>query len=169
MKVNTLHDLFLMLLKDTYSAENQLVEALPKMAEGASDPELKQGFEQHLEQTKEHVSRLEEVGEKLRMDELKGVRCHGMEGLISEGDELLKQKDTPAEVIDAGLISAAQKVEHYEIVTYATLISWAKVMGHDNVIEPLQATLDEEKETDEKLNTAAEKVNQMANEAAGME
>lgn len=151
MKVNTLHDLFVMMLKDTYSAENQLVEALPRMAKGATDPELQQGFEKHLEQTKEHVTRLEEVGKELGLDDLSGIRCHGMEGLIEEGAELLKEQDTPAEVIDAGLISAAQKVEHYEIVTYATLISWAEVMGHDNVIETLEMTLDEEKQTDEEL------------------
>lgn len=165
MKIQTFHDLLVMLLKDTYSAENQLVEALPKMAKAATDPDLKAGFENHLEQTQEHVKRLERIAEMLEIETLGGLKCHGMEGLVFEGAEVIKETETP-EVLDAGLIHAAQKVEHYEIVAYATLIAWVKEMGHDDVVEILGQTLDEEKETDEILNIAAEKLNAVANEVA---
>lgn len=156
MKMETLKDLFIDQLKDTYSAEQQLVKALPKMAKAATEPALKEGFTQHLEQTKEHVNRLEqvfaEVGVKPR-----SKTCQVMEGLIEEGSELMKEKAEP-HVLDAGLICAAQKVEHYEIAAYGTLRTWARQMGLERAAGLLHETLQEEAETDEKLTRIAESV-----------
>lgn len=164
MKLKSLEDLLHHELKDLYSAENQLVKALPKMAKAATNEELKAGFEEHLEQTKEHVARLEEIGKLLDI-KLTGHTCKAMKGLIEEGSELIEE-DAEDAVRDAGLIGAAQRVEHYEIAGYGTAASIAKTLGHDDVAEILNETLEEEKETDEKLTTLAESsVNAEAAEA----
>ncbi len=164
MDIKDLHTLFVDLLKDLYSAEKQLVQALPKMAEAATDEKLKLGFEEHLKQTEEHVSRLEEIAENLG-NGVGGKKCVGMEGLVAEGEEIIKS-GPPAEVLDAGLIAAAQKVEHYEIASYGTAITWAELMGHDRAVELLKRTLDEEEKTNEKLTAVAEGgVNEKANKA----
>jgi ferritin-like metal-binding protein YciE len=154
MKLTTLEDLFLHELKDLYSAENQLVKALPKMAKAASNEELKAGFEEHLEQTKGHVERLEQIAEKLGK-KLTGHTCKAMKGLVEEGAELISE-DAEDSVRDAGLIGAAQRVEHYEIAGYGTLIALAKAVGQNDAVSLLEETLDEEKETDEKLTELAE-------------
>jgi len=154
MKLKTLQDLFLHELKDLYSAENQLVKALPKMAKAATNEELKAGFEEHLEQTKGHVERLEQIGEQLGA-KLGGHKCKAMEGLIEEGAELIHE-DAEDAIRDAGLIGAAQRVEHYEIAGYGTAIALANGLGHSDAAELLQQTLDEEKETDAKLTEIAE-------------
>jgi ferritin-like metal-binding protein YciE len=154
MAMSTLRDLFEMELKDIYYAEKALVKALPKMAKGATAAELKEGILAHLEQTKGQVERLEQVFELIEVP-AKGKKCEAMEGLIAEGASLLEE-DADAEVLDAGIIAAAQKVEHYEIASYGTLCTWAKQLGLDEAAELLGATLAEEKETDEKLSQLAE-------------
>jgi ferritin-like metal-binding protein YciE len=156
MKLNTLADLLHHELKDLYSAENQLVKALPKMAKAATNSELKAGFEEHLEQTKGHVERLDEIGEKLGL-KLTGHKCKAMEGLVEEGSELISE-DAEDSVRDAGLIGAAQRVEHYEIAGYGTARALATHLGHNDIAALLEETLDEEKETDEKLTHLAESV-----------
>ena len=156
MKLKTLEDLFLHELKDLYSAENQLVKALPKMAKAASNEELKAGFEEHLEQTKGHVERLKEIGKQLGKA-LTGHKCKAMEGLIEEGSELIEEDAEPM-VRDAGLIGAAQRVEHYEMAGYGTARALAQHLGHDEFYDLLTETLEEEKETDEKLTELAESV-----------
>ncbi|WP_395730440.1 ferritin-like domain-containing protein [Prosthecobacter sp.] len=153
MKLNTLEDLFHHELKDLYSAENQLVKALPKMAKAATNPQLKAGFTEHLEQTKGHVQRLEQIGEALGKS-LGGHKCKAMEGLVEEGAELISEDAAP-EVKDAGLIGAAQRVEHYEIAGYGTARALATRLGLDEAVELLTLTLEEEKETDEKLTELA--------------
>jgi ferritin-like metal-binding protein YciE len=152
---SNLRDLLELELKDAYSAETQLTKALPKMAKAAANPELKAGFEQHLKETENHVRRLEQVAQEMNIS-LKGNTCEGMEGLIEEGEEVigLSAQD---DVKDAGLIAAAQKVEHYEISTYGTLCTWAKQLGLGSVATTLHQTLDEEKRTDEKLTQLAKK------------
>ena len=154
MKLKSLEDLFLYELKDLFSAENQLVKALPKMAKAATNEELKAGFEEHLEQTKEHVVRLEQIAETLGK-KLAGHKCKAMEGLVEEGSELTSE-DAEDPIRDAGLIGAAQRVEHYEIAGYGTAISLARHLGHDDIADILEQTLDEEKETNEKLTELAE-------------
>ena len=154
MKLKTLQDLFHHELKDLYSAETQLVKALPKMAKAATHEDLKAGFEEHLEQTKTHVERLEEIGEMLEM-KLTGHTCEAMKGLVKEGSELISE-DAEDAVRDAGLIGAAQRVEHYEIAAYGTARALAKCLGHDEAAEILGETLEEEKETDAKLTELAE-------------
>jgi len=161
MKLESLHDLFVNELRDLYSAENQLVKALPKMAKAAGSAELRSGFEEHLEQTRHHVERLEQIFEQLEAKP-KGKKCAAMEGLIEEGKELLSE-DAEESVMDAGLIAAAQKVEHYEIASYGTVRTWAEQLGHHEAAELLRQTLDEEKATDEKLTHLAE---QMINDQA---
>lgn len=146
--------LFVHKLKDIYSAEDQILQALPKMIEEASSEELATAFSEHLEQTKGQVERLDKISELIDQS-LTGVRCKGMEGIIKEGEEVMK-KDFSSEVKDAGMLAAAQVVEHYEIANYGTLVEWATVMGHDEVADLLQETLDEEMETDEKLTSLAE-------------
>jgi ferritin-like metal-binding protein YciE len=155
MKLNTLDDLLHHELKDLYSAENQLVKALPKMAKAASHEELRAGFEEHLEQTKMHVERLDQAAEILGF-KLTGHKCKAMEGLVKEGSELISD-DAEESVKDAGLVGAAQRVEHYEIAGYGVAISLAKQLGHDDVASLLHETLEEEKETDEKLTQVAER------------
>ena len=161
MKIGSLQDLLVDLVKDLYSAETQLVKALPKMAKAASFPELRTAFEEHLEQTRQHVERLQQVCELLDTS-ARGKKCVAMEGLIEEGKELLDMKPEAA-VLDAGLIAAAQKVEHYEIAGYGTARTWAEQLGLDEAADLFRQTLDEEKETDERLTELAE---QMVNQEA---
>lgn len=160
-------DLYIDELKDLYSAENQLVKALPKMAKAASSDELKQGFEEHLEQTRGHVERLEEIFRSLG-ENPKGKKCVGMEGLVKEGSEVMEE-DFGEAVMDAALIGAAQRVEHYEIAAYGTASEFAKVLGESEHVSLLEETLQEEKETDEKLTKLAEEINPQANETAASE
>lgn len=154
MKLKSLEDLFVEELRDVYHAENQLVKALPKMAKAATTPDLKTGFEQHLKETKGQVGRLEKAFKKLGLA-VRGKKCMAMEGLIEEGKELIEE-DAEDSVKDAGLIAAAQKVEHYEIATYGTLVTWGEQLSHSDVAALLQETLDEEKATNEKLTELAE-------------
>jgi Uncharacterized protein conserved in bacteria len=156
MKLNTLQKLYTDELRDLYNAENQLLKALPKMAKAASSEELKEAFEQHLEQTKGHVKRLEQVFEELD-EKPKGKICRAMKGLIQEGSEVLEE-DGENSVRDAGIIVAAQKVEHYEIAGYGSVRTFAHLLGQNKAAELLQATLDEESETNEVLNRLAESV-----------
>lgn len=150
----TLHDLMVHQIKDLYSAERQLVQALPRMAKHANSRELQVAIQTHLEQTESHVSRLEQCLDLLK-ESTHGPKCKGMEGLIEEGKELLEEKVDP-EVLDAGIIAAAQRVEHYEIAGYGTVCEYARIMGHEEVLELLQATLEEEKDTDSLLTSLAE-------------
>jgi len=161
MASKTLKDLFADQIQDAYSAETQLTKALPKMAKAASSQQLKAGFEQHLTETQNHVKRLEQVGQQLGI-KVSSNTCEAMEGLIEEGEEIIGL-GLESDALDAGLIGAAQKVEHYEIAMYGTLCSLAKRLGHTDVASTLHQTLDEEKRTDEKLTRLAESsVNQQA-------
>jgi len=157
-----LRELYIDELKDIYNAENQLVKALPKMAKAATSQELRQGFEEHLEQTKGHVQRLEQIFQKLE-ESPKGKKCKGMEGLVEEGSEVMGE-DFEGSLMDAALIGAAQRVEHYEIAAYGTVCAFAEELGEDEHAELLKETLEEEKETDEKLTKLAEQINAEANE-----
>jgi ferritin-like metal-binding protein YciE len=150
-------------LKDLYSAENQLVKALPKMAKAAVSEELREGFESHLEQTKGQVQRLETIFQSLN-ESPKGKKCAAMEGLIQEGSEVMEE-DFEDAVLDAALIGAAQRVEHYEIAAYGTVCEFAKVLGETKHASLLEKTLEEEKQTDEKLTKLAKEINAQANEA----
>jgi ferritin-like metal-binding protein YciE len=154
MQMQDLEDLFVDQLRDLYNAEKQLTKALPKMAKKASDDQLKQAFTQHLEQTEEHVERLEQILEKLGK-RASGKTCKAMQGLIEEGKELMEE-DAEPEVLDAGLIAAAQRVEHYEIAGYGTVRAYAKLLGNNDAAKLLQKTLDEEGDTDKKLTQLAE-------------
>jgi ferritin-like metal-binding protein YciE len=154
MELQTLHDLLILQIKDLYSAEKQLVEALPRMAMAANSESLREGFEKHLEETQNQVERLEKIGENLGFA-VGGHGCKGMQGLIEEGKELMTNGGDST-VIDSGLIGAAQKVEHYEIAGYGTAIELAKLMAHDNAVKLLEESLEEEKETDKKLSKLAE-------------
>lgn len=154
MKLMTLSDLLLEQLQDLYSAEKQLIQALPKMAKAATTPELKDAFKEHLEVTRKQKDRLEKVFGILG-HKPKAKKCKGMEGLIEEGKELIEEDAAP-EVLDAGLIAAAQRVEHYEMASYGTVRSMAKRLGLDKAVKLLQATLDEEGETDHSLTELAE-------------
>jgi ferritin-like metal-binding protein YciE len=156
MKLDTLQKLYTEELRDLYNAENQLLKALPKMAKAASSEELKDAFEKHLEQTKGHVERLEQVFEDLD-ERPKGKTCRAMKGLIQEGSELLEQ-DCDESVRDAGIIVAAQKVEHYEIAGYGSARTFAHLLGQNKAAELLQTTLDEESETNELLTRLAESI-----------
>ena len=162
MADNSLKELYIDELKDLYNAENQLVKALPKMAKAASSDELRQGFEKHLEQTKGHVQRLEKIFQALG-ESPKGKTCKGMQGLIEEGSEATEE-DYEGSVMDAALIGAARRVEHYEIAGYGTVRSMAETLGEDNHVSLLEETLEEEKETDEKLTELAEQINSQAND-----
>jgi ferritin-like metal-binding protein YciE len=151
---NDLHKLFLDELADVYSAEQQLTKALPRMAKAAESDELREAFETHLAETQEQISRLDEIAESLG-EKIKRKTCLAMKGLIEEAQEMMKeQKGTSA--LDAALIAAAQKVEHYEIASYGTLCAWAKQMGHDEALTLLKETIGEEKAADEKLTEVAE-------------
>lgn len=156
-----LKELYIDELKDLYSAENQLVKALPKMAKAASSEELRSGFEEHLEQTKGHVQRLETIFEQLN-ESPKGKKCKGMEGLIEEGSEAIGEFEDS--VLDAALIGAAQRVEHYEMAAYGTARAFAEELGETEQASLLNETLEEEKQTDEKLSTLAKEINPQANQ-----
>lgn len=155
-KIRTFEDLFVDELKDLYNAEQQLTRALPKMAKAASTPELKTALEKHMEETRQQVERLERVFELIGAP-AKGKLCHAMKGLIEEGQELVKEgMESP--VLDAGIIGAAQRVEHYEIAGYGTARTMAEVLGHQKAVKLLEQTLKEEKAADEKLTRIAESV-----------
>ena len=155
-ETNPLDELLQDELKDLYSAENQIIKALPRMAKGASSPELRRAFERHLEETRRQIERLNQIGEMLEM-KLTGKKCKGMEGLIEEGKEVMQELDDE-DAIDAGLIGAAQKVEHYEIAAYWTARTHAEMLGYTRVARLLQQTLNEEGATDKKLSALAESV-----------
>jgi ferritin-like metal-binding protein YciE len=160
MPNDSLKKLYIHELKDLYSAENQLVKALPKMAKAATSDELRKGFEQHLEQTKGHVERLEKIFSSL--DESPKVKkCMGMEGLIKEGSEVIGE-DLEDAVMDAALIGAAQRVEHYEIAAYGTVREFAEILDQPKHASLLEETLNEEKETDEKLTDLSRQINTQA-------
>src|SRR5580692_3101853 len=167
METNRLKHLYVEELKDLYSAENQMVKALPKMIKAATSEDLRAGFEEHLEQTKGHVSRLEEIFKALG-ESPKGKKCKGMEGLIKEGGEMIEEDPAPEE-LDAGLISAAQRVEHYEIAGYGCVSTYAKLLGEDQAASLLRQTLGEEKETDKKLSQLADRINLEAVESGESE
>ncbi|HUB32812.1 MAG TPA: ferritin-like domain-containing protein [Bryobacteraceae bacterium] len=154
MKINSLHDLYVMELKDLYDAENRIIKALPKMSEAASSQELRNAFETHLEQTRRQVERLEQIFQQLD-ESPKGRKCKGVEGIIDEGEDLMSE-DSPAAVCDAGLIGSAQRVEHYEIAAYGTARNYARRLGYDGQARLLHETLQEEGETDKKLTALAE-------------
>jgi ferritin-like metal-binding protein YciE len=153
-KITTLEDLYTDMLKDLYSAENQLVKALPKMAKAAQSPDLQKAFQNHLKQTEGHVDRIERIFSDMDGSP-RGKKCVAMEGLVEEGSELL-QEDIDPNVLDAGLIAAAQKVEHYEIASYGTVRAWAERLGKSRAVQLLQQTLDEESAANEKLTQIAE-------------
>ncbi|MEO7723684.1 MAG: ferritin-like domain-containing protein [Chthoniobacterales bacterium] len=157
MELETLKDLYIHELKDLYSAENQIIKALPKMAKAASSSKLTAGFQKHLEETKEHAARLEKIL-KSHDETTRGPKCKGMEGLIKEGSEMIKE-DADEDVRDAGLIAAAQRVEHYEMAGYGCARTYANLLGDKDGARLLQKTLDEEGATDKKLTKLAESIN----------
>lgn len=154
MELETLKDLYIDEIKDLYSAEKQLVKALPKMAKAAKDKNLQQAFRTHLKETAQHAARLEQICQELGVSP-RGKKCVGMEGLIEEGSELIKEEPDP-DVLDAGLIAKAQHVEHYEIAGYGTVRTYARQLGFENQADLLQQTLDEEGRTDHLLTELAE-------------
>ena len=157
MKESALKELYIKELRDTYDAEKQITKALPEMAKAASSSQLRQAFEEHLQQTKNHVDRLEQIFKALG-ESPKGETCDGMEGLIEEGSSLIDE-DMDPEALDAGLIAAAQRVEHYEMAAYGTVRTYAKILGDTKATSLLQETLDEEKAADQKLTGLAESIN----------
>lgn len=168
MQKDSLRELYVNELKDLYNAETQLVKALPKMAKASSNAELRQGFEEHLRQTSEHVSRLEQIFEMLG-EKATGKKCLGMEGLVKEGAETMSE-DYEDALMDAALIGAAQRVEHYEIAGYGTVRAFAELLGENEHVTLLEQTLEEEKQTDEKLSQLAEEINSQAGQGeAGQE
>ena len=157
----TLHELLVDEIKDLYHAEKQLIKALPKMAKAATHEDLREAFESHLEETREQVSRLEEVFAALE-EPVKAKTCDGMAGIIKEGNALMEE-DADGSVLDAGLIAAAQRAEHYEIGAYGVCVAWARLLGLGDVVSLLEQTLEEEKSADEKLSALAEsEINQAA-------
>jgi ferritin-like metal-binding protein YciE len=168
MELNSLQELYIDELKDLYNAENQILKALPRMVKAASHPELKRAFTQHERQTREQVRRLERIFRDLG-EKPGGKKCHGMEGLLEEGKELIKERPQ-ADVLDAGLVAKAQHVEHYEIAGYGTVRTYARLLGHEQHAQLLQQTLDEEGETDKLLTMLAESsINIDAERAEGEE
>jgi ferritin-like metal-binding protein YciE len=164
MKINSLHDLYVLELKDLYDAENRIAKALPKMAEAANSQELRTAFEQHLEQTRRHSERLDQIFQQLN-ESPKGQKCKGIQGIIDEGEDLMDE-DAPAAVCDAALIAAAQRVEHYEIAAYGTVRTYATRLGFDDQARILDETLQEEGATDKKLTSLAESyINEQARSA----
>ncbi len=157
MAMDTLAELYVEELKDLWSAEKQILQALPKMIKAATAKPLKQGFRAHERQTKEHVRRLERIFKSLDASP-RGKKCVGMEGLLKEGSELIQERPE-ADVLDAGLIAAAQHVEHYEMAGYGTVRTWAKLLGHRDHARLLQQTLNEEGATDKALTKLAERIN----------
>jgi ferritin-like metal-binding protein YciE len=160
MAKGSLRELYIDELRDLYSAETQLTKALPKMAKASSNTELRRAFEEHLRQTSEHVSRLEQIFDMLE-EKPTGKKCLGMEGLVKEGAETIGEEYEDA-VMDAGIIGAAQRVEHYEIAAYGTAREFAQLLGEDEHISLLEETLEEEKQTDQKLTQLAEEINSQA-------
>ncbi len=166
-KLSSLDDLLVHELQDIYNAENQILKALPKMAKAASHPELKAAFEEHREQTQTQVQRLEQAFKLLGVP-VKGRKCEGMAGLIEEGKKVMEEKAEPS-VLDAALIMAAQKVEHYEIASYGCVCTYAEMLGYDQVHDLLGQNLDEEETTDQRLTALAESVINPEAEAEGEE
>jgi ferritin-like metal-binding protein YciE len=163
MKSNRLKHLYVEELKDLYSAENQLIKAIPKMAEASTSPDLRAGFEEHLGQTRGHVARLEKIFKALG-ESPTGKKCKGMEGLIKEGGEMIEEDPGPEE-LDAGLISAAQRVEHYEMAGYGCVATYAKLLGETEAESLLRETLEEERDTDKKLTKLSAQINVEAAQA----
>jgi ferritin-like metal-binding protein YciE len=164
-ETSTLHDAFLDELRDCYDAEKQLVKALPKMARSATSPDLREALESHLQETQGHVDRIEQIFGALD-EKVRGKHCEGIAGIIEEGKAIMEE-DFDGNTMDAALIAAGQRAEHYEMAAYGTLIAWARAMGHTDVVNLLQDTLDEEKAADEKLTELAEGgINQEAADAA---
>ena len=159
-KVSSLRDLYLEELRDLYNAEQQLTKALPKMAAAATSPDLRSAFQKHLKETLGHVGRLDRIVQSLGSNP-KGKKCKGMEGIVAEGSEVMSE-DYEGAVMDAALISAAQRVEHYEIAAYGSVHAYAELMGDSNAASLLERTLEEEKETDQKLTDLAKQINQEA-------
>lgn len=155
MKMNSLEELFIDNLKDLYDAEHQIIKALPKMVDAASSSDLKNGFQQHLNVTKEQVKRLEQIFTEMNQKP-SGKKCLGMEGLIKEGQEVMTELKSDPDALDAGMIAAAQKIEHYEISGYGTARTYASTLGHQRAASLLEKTLQEESQTDEKLTRLAE-------------
>lgn len=164
MKVESIEDLFLDELKDLYSAEKQITKALPKLVKAASTKELSAAFDNHLQETKGHVERLEEIFQKLGKRGT-GKTCEGMKGVLEEGSEVIQEIEK-GPIRDAGLIAAAQRVEHYEIAGYGSVRSFAELLGKTEIVELLEETLEEEKAADEKLTKISKSVNQEAQTAA---
>jgi len=162
MSISNLEDLFLHELRDVLDAERQITKALPKMKKAATSEELKAAFDEHLAVTEEQIERLESVFKSLDKA-ARGKHCSGMEGLIKEAEELIKEEE-PSAALDAALIGAAQKVEHYEIAAYGTLATYAELLELEDAVDLLGETLNEEKETDEKLTTLASSLNLVAEE-----
>ena len=158
MKIENLRELFIDELQDLYSAEDQIIEALPKMAEKASSGELRQAFSTHLQQSREQKQRLDRIFDQIPDVDRDDKTCEGMKGIIKEGEKLIKDAKDP-DTRDAGMIAAAQRVEHYEISGYGTVRTYAKLLGQQQWAQILQQTLDEEKETDRLLNQIAERIN----------
>jgi ferritin-like metal-binding protein YciE len=167
MKENRLKHLYVQELKDLYNAESQLIKALPKLAKASTSEELSTAFEKHLEQTKEHAARLERIFKALG-ENPKGKHCKGMEGLIEEGSEMIQEGPEPEE-LDAGLISAAQRVEHYEMAGYGCVTTYAKLLGENDAMSLLRQTLEEERATDKKPTELANTINLEAAESEDSE
>jgi ferritin-like metal-binding protein YciE len=165
MKFESLHDLYLNELRDLYDAEKRIVKALPKVIEKTNSPELRNALTSHLEQTKGHVTRLEQVFQ-LHQEEAKTETCDGMKGILAEGEDLLDHAENP-DLRDAGIVAACQKVEHYEMASYGSVRTWAEQMGHTRAASILQQTLDEEKQADQKLTQIGERLNTKAVRRAG--
>jgi ferritin-like metal-binding protein YciE len=165
MKFTSLHDLYIQELRDLYHAEKQILKALPKVIENTKAPELGTALSHHLEETKGHVTRLEQIFQ-LHDLEAKAVTCDGMKGILSEGEEILDH-DENLDVRDAGIVAGCQKVEHYEIASYGAVRTWAEQMGHKQAAKLLQQTLDEEKRADQKLTEIAAKLNPVTVSRAG--
>lgn len=164
MKLQSLEQLFVEELQDLYSAEQQIIKALPKMAEHSASMQLRNAFNDHLQQSETQLRRLDQIFDQLRDAKREGKKCKGVEGIIKDGEDIVKSNSEP-EVRDAGMIAAAQHVEHYEIAGYGTARTYAQLLGHDAWAQLLQQTLEEEKETDRKLNQLAETINIEANVA----
>ncbi len=164
MKLESLNELFVEELQDLYSAENMIVKAIPKMVEKTSTLDLRQALDEHLRETREQVMRLDQIFDQLPKFDRNDKKCKGMEGIIKEGEEILKEKGEP-EVRDAGIIAAAQKVEHYEIASYGTVRTYANLLGRKDWAQLLETTLEEEKAADRKLNAIAERINMEAKAA----
>jgi ferritin-like metal-binding protein YciE len=164
-QAGTLHDAFIDELRDTYDAEKQLIKALPKLAKAAASTDLRAAFESHLEETRGHVERLEQVFQSLE-EKPRGKHCEGIAGIIEEGKSMMEEEFDEA-TMDAVLIASGQRAEHYEMAAYGTLIAWAQSMGHTEAVNLLQEILEEEKAADEKLTSLAESgINQEAADAA---